>query len=232
MPLSSTARMTCAMPATRGITRGLRASRRPESSRAAPARAARRPAEGMPPVLCRRRRRSARALPRTPAGPECRCRLRGRRTSGSVSVLPSGSRVPAASSVTGVPTTASMRSGALPRSPFTTTSGLWLASRHVLDRPVHARREVVLERRAPAPDRRLIRRVGLAVERRRPCRASCRGRDTNRRPASRTAASRRRTAARRSGRPSRRRSGSSRSPARCRSGRGTTACRPRECSTA
>jgi hypothetical protein len=42
-------------------------------------------------------------------------------------VWPSGSRVPAASSATGVPAFTSSVSGALPPTPFTTTSGLWFA---------------------------------------------------------------------------------------------------------
>ena len=85
-----------------------------------------------------------------------------------------------------------------------------------LDRPVHARGEVVLERRPPSPDRGLVGRVGLAVDADHRVARAVVARDTSRRPASRTGASRRAAGARRTARPSRRRPGSWRSRARCR----------------
>ena len=47
-------------------------------------------------------------------------------------VFPSGSVVPAASRITGVPTCASSTRGSVPGRPFTTTVGLWFASPTVL----------------------------------------------------------------------------------------------------
>ena len=100
---------------------------------------------------------------RARAGRGCRCPPPDRRTSRTSSASPSGSEVPAASRVRGVPTCASSTSGSVPARPFTTTFGLWFAWRASFVVQSMRAAKSCWNARPPAPDRGLVGRVGLAV---------------------------------------------------------------------